>query len=78
MKSEPYDYKCDLFSLRVTLYITLFKITPYGKLHMGFKGKFLQIINISDKLILIKTRIQTLDNLLEKLLELDPKKKNNF
>ena len=41
---------------------------------MGFKGKFLQIINNSVKLILIKTGIQTLDNLLEKLLELDPKK----
>ena len=78
MKSEPYDYKCDLFSLGVTLYISLFDETPYGVPHMGFEWKFNQIIYSSNKLNLIKTGVKSLDDLLEKLLELEPNSRITF
>ena len=75
MKSEPYNYKCDLFSLGVTLYIALFKITPYGDIN---EVQFNKMIYALDKLNLIKTGIKSLDNLLEKLLELEPKNRITF
>ncbi len=78
MKSEPYDYKCDLFSLGISLYIALFEETPYGIPCMGFESKFNKIIYSTDKLNLIKTGVKSLDNLLEKLLELDPNSRITF
>ena len=76
MKSEPYNHECDLFSLGVTLYESLFGTTPYGRLH-GFYD-FQNIINNADKLSLIKTGISSLDDLFERLLELDPQKRITF
>ena len=80
LKFEPYNYKCDLFSLGVTLYISLFNETPYGRLgrFVGRYDKVESIINNSNKLHLIKTGIPSLDNLFEKLLELDPDKRISF
>ena len=78
MKSEPYDYKCDLFSLGVTLYIALFKETPYGVPKRAFELKFNKIIYSQDKLNLIKTGVKSLDNLMEKLLELEPTSRITF
>ena len=80
LKSEPYNYKCDLFSLGVTLYIAIFHETPYGFLGIG-AGRYEKveaIINNADKLHLIKSGIQSLDDLFEKLLELDPNKRITF
>ena len=80
LKSEPYNYKCDLFSLGVTLYISIFKTTPYGELGMsvGRYDKVEAIINNADKLHLIKSGVSSLDDLFEKLLELDPDKRITF
>ena len=78
IKLEPYNHLCDLFSLGITLYITLFLTTPYGPFHSGLEHKFKNIIYSSNKLNLIKTGIQSLDNLLENILELDPKKRISF
>ena len=80
LKSEPYNYKCDLFSLGVTLYIAIFHETPYGILGIG-AGRYEKveaIINNADKLHLIKSGIQSLDDLFEKLLELDPNNRITF
>ena len=76
MKSEPYNHECDLFSLGVTLYESLFKTTPYGDLSGFFE--FENIINNVDKLSLIKSGIPSLDDLFERLLELDPKKRITY
>lgn len=80
LKSEPYNYKSDLFSLGVTLYISIFKATPYGGLGMsvGRYDKVESIINNADKLHLIKSGVSSLDDLFEKLLELDPDKRITF
>ena len=68
LKEEPYNNKCDLFSLGVTLYLFVFGYLPFHRKNAIF----------SDKLKLDKTGINSLDNLIERLLEIDPNKRISF
>ena len=69
LKEEPYNNKCDLFSLGVTLYLSVFGMLPYH-------GK--EKIFHMNKLNLAKTGLESLDNLIERLLEINPDKRISF
>ena len=69
LKQEPYNNKCDLYSLGVTIYMSVFRILPYYRMH--------EIIHC-DKLNLLKTGIESLDDLIERLLEINPAKRIDF
>ena len=68
LKEEPYNHKCDLYSLGVTLYISLYGHVPYKKMSQ---------ILLQEK-ISIKTGVESLDNLIDRLLEFGPNKRISF
>ena len=68
LKREPYDSKCDLYSLGVTLYLSVFGKLPYAHKNAIY----------SDKLVLIKSGIESLNDLIERLLEINPNNRISF
>ena len=68
LKEEPYTNKCDLYSLGVTIYFSVFGVLPYHRIGAIY----------SDKLNLNKTGIESLDDLIERLLEINPDKRISF
>ena len=69
LKEEKYDYKCDLFSLGVTLYELFFFEYPFNGNHIAL------IKNMFKKKIFKKSGLKSLDDLLEGLLKVDPKER---
>ena len=65
LKKEEYNQKCDLWSLGIIIYILVFKKYPYKNYKPNNKTSILQQIN---ELQLEKTKIEDLDDLIEKLL----------
>ena len=68
LKQEPYNNKCDLYSLGVTIYYSVFGFLPYEHMEAVY----------CDKLNLFKTGIESLDDLIERLLEINPDNRINF
>lgn len=68
LKEEPYTNKCDLYSLGVTIYFSVFGVLPYHRIGAIY----------SDKQNLNKTGIESLDDLIERLLEINPDKRISF
>ena len=72
LKGEKYDNECDLWSLGVIIYILFFKSYPYTALTEV--GILTQIAKFGTKL-LKKSKNFNFDNLIEGLLEINPKKR---
>ena len=72
LEKQNYDEKSDLWSLGVIIYLLSFKEYPYNE---DNKKGLLQKIKESGKNSLKKTGNQKLDDLIEKLLVVDPKKR---
>ena len=72
LKGELYDYKCDLYSLGVCLYILYFKNYPY----MGESEHMLinQMINLGQKVLKI-SGIKSFDDLIRGLIQISPQKR---
>ena len=72
LKDEDYDYKVDLWSLGIMIYRLYFKRSPFlGQTLIGLLHNILQYENKH----LEKTGDKLLDDLIEKLLTVDPKKR---
>ena len=72
LKGEKYDNECDLWSLGVIIYILFFKSYPYTAVTEA--GILTQITKFGTKL-LKKSKNFNFDNLIEGLLEINPKKR---
>ena len=70
---ESYNYKIDLYSLGVTLYYLIFDECPYYG-----KNKFILYKDIINGKILKKTDLESLDDLIEKLLKVSPDERISF
>ena len=72
LKEEPYNNKCDLFSIGATLYYLIFKEHPFpGKYPIS---KIIKMNNCGLK-YLKKTGEKSFDDLMIKLLEISPEKR---
>jgi len=70
LKEEKYNYKCDLYSLGVTLYYLYFKTFPYSG-HTPF-----ELLNkIKSKEDFLKSGVMSFDDLLDSLLIINPNKR---
>ena len=70
MKGETFNYKCDLWSLGIIIYELFFKVRPY----IGENEyTILKEIEFFGKKKIKKTNNDKLDDLIDKLLEKDPK-----
>ena len=70
MKGETFNYKCDLWSLGIIIYELFFKVRPY----IGENEyTILKEIEFFGKKKIKKTKNDKLDDLIDKLLEKDPK-----
>ena len=72
MNGETYNYKCDLYSLGVCLYFSIFFEFPYEGSHEITLLN--QMFNYGQKYF-HKSGNESLDNLIKGLLEIDPKKR---
>jgi serine/threonine protein kinase len=70
---ESYNYKIDLYSLGVTLYYLIFDEYPYYG-----KNEFILYKDIINGKILKKTDLESLDDLIEKLLKVSPDERISF
>ena len=71
LKEEPYNYKCDLFSIGATLYTLVFRTPPFPG-----ESKSSKIYQMQHGLKLLKkTGIKSFDDLILKLLEISPEKR---
>ena len=70
---ESYNYKIDLYSLGVTLYYLIFDEYPYNG-----KNEFILYKDIINGKILKKTDLESLDDLIEKLLKVSPDERISF
>jgi serine/threonine-protein kinase ULK/ATG1 len=73
IKGESYNYKIDLYSLGVTLYYLIFDEYPYNG-----KNEYSLLKNILSGKILKKTGLESLDDLIEKLLKVSPDERISF
>ena len=72
LKEEPYNSKCDLFSIGATLYFLAFKEVPFpGE---SSTTKIYKMMKYGSK-ILKKTGKKNFDDLIVKLLEISPEKR---
>ena len=67
MKGKEYNYKCDLWSLGITIYILFFGEVPDRSMIKQMKK--------SEKQLIKKTEDKKLDDLIDKLLEENPDKR---
>ena len=72
LKGEKYNYKCDLWSIGIIIYILYFGIFPYRAKNQ--KAIINEIEQLGKK-ILKETDNKELDDLIKKLLEKDPSKR---
>ena len=72
LKGEPYNNKCDLFSIGATLYFLVFKIPPFPGESESSKINYM--IKTGLKCIK-KTGLKSFDDLILKLLEISPEKR---
>ena len=73
INGESYNYKIDLYSLGVTLYYLIFDECPYYG-----KNEFILYKDIINGKILKKTDLESLDDLIEKLLKVSPDERISF
>ena len=73
LKEQHYNYKIDLYSLGVTLYYLIFDECPYYG-----KNEFILYKDIINGKILKKTDLESLDDLIEKLLKVSPDERISF
>ena len=72
LEGKPYNNKCDLWSLGIIIYYLYFQELPYkGEMIIGISKN---IKNLGKK-VLNKTDDSNLDDLIDKLLEVDPEKR---
>ena len=75
LKNLKYNEKCDLWSLGVTLYELYFGFVPYGpNANTNVMMKYLS----KKKLLLNKSKSQSFDILLNRLLQINPKERISF
>jgi serine/threonine protein kinase len=72
LKGENYDYKCDLWSLGVIIYYLYFQAYPFNAEN---KNEILLKNNNPEVCTLKKTGNDDLDNLIDRLLTIDPNKR---
>ena len=72
LNGELYNYKCDLYSLGICLYVLIFKDFPFKG---GTEYKIFKQMAQFKTTILKKTGIESLDNLLRGLIEISPEKR---
>ena len=70
LRGEPFDQKCDLWSLGVCIYLLCFKKYPFNG---ATQIQVLKEINEISPQFFLKTNNQNLDNLISRLLTKDPK-----
>ena len=73
INGESYNYKIDLYSLGVTLYYLIFDEYPYNG-----KNEVILYKDIINGKILKKTDLESLDDLIEKLLKVSPDERISF
>ena len=73
INGESYNYKIDLYSLGVTLYYLIFDEYPYNG-----KNEVILYKDIINGKILKKTGLESLDDLIEKLLKVSPDERISF
>ena len=73
INGESYNYKIDLYSLSVTLYYLIFDEYPYNG-----KNEVILYKEIISGKILKKTDLESLDDLIEKLLKVSPDERISF
>ena len=69
-EKKKYDYKCDLWSLGIIIYELCFQVKPYEG---STQNELLSNIRNKGKKDFKKTGVEQLDNLINDLLEVDPK-----
>ena len=72
LKGENYDYKCDLWSLGVIIYYLYFQAYPFNAEN---KNEILLKYNNPEVCTLKKTGNDDLDNLIDRLLKIEPNKR---
>ena len=72
LKGEPYNNKCDLFSIGATLYVLVFKEPPFPGNSKTSKINYMTKCGLES---LKKTGIESFDDLILKLLEISPEKR---
>ena len=72
LKGENYDYKCDLWSLGVIIYYLYFQAYPFNAEN---KNEILFKYNNPEVCTLKKTGNDDLDNLIDRLLKIEPNKR---
>jgi serine/threonine protein kinase len=75
LKGEPFDQKCDLWSLGVCIYLLCFKKYPFKG---DNEGQVLNEINQNSPEFLLKTNNQNLNDLISRLLTKDPRKRMSW
>ena len=76
LNSNPvYNLECDLWSLGIIIYILAFKKYPYSG---SSNGEVLHLINSNGQTNLLKAKNEHLDDLIKKLLNIDPQKGLNW
>ena len=73
LNNEFYNYKIDLYSLGVTLYYLIFDEYPYNG-----KNEYSLLKDILSGKTLKKTGLESLDDLIEKLLKVSPDERISF
>ena len=72
LKGDLYDYKCDLYSLGVCLYLLFFKVFPFDGIN---EHDLLQQMILFNPKVLKISGIESLDNLIRGLIEISPDKR---
>ena len=76
INGEKYDEKCDLWSFGLILYELYFGDLPYG--YRPTKNRVIKAVNDEKNFHLQKSKISSLDKILDGLLKINPEQRINF